>query len=97
MKWGGIFTWGRMVLHIIRWGTWLGACAYYNDHWDEVAAVVNTFHGGDAQSIVNAQELIRSDEVLKQVKFVGETYRFIVSIIKNLQTSGLSVEQQGGN
>lgn len=86
-----------MVLHMLRWGTWLGACSWYNDHWDEVAAVVNTFDGEDAQAIVNAQELIKSDEVNKQVKFVADNYRFIVTIIKNLQTSGLSVEQQGGN
>ena len=86
-----------MVLQIIRWGTWLRACSWYNDHWDEVAAVVNTFDGEDAQAIVNAQELIRNHEVHKQVKFIANTYSFIVTIIKNLQTSGLSVEQQGGN
>ena len=87
----------RMVLQIIRWGTWLGACSWYNAHWDEVAAVVETFDPEDAVAIVNAQELIRSEKVQREVKFIADTYSFIVTIIKNLQTSGLSVEQQGGN
>ena len=87
----------RMVLQMIRWGTWLGACSWYNDHWSEVAAVVETFDPEDAVAIVNAQELIRSDKVHREVKFIADTYSFIVTIIKNLQTSGLSVEQQGGN
>ena len=74
----------------------IDACCYYNDHQDVVRDIVLDFDPEDAVVVRNAQELIVDENVLQEIAYIANNYRFIIFIIKNLQTAGLSVEQ-GGN
>ena len=77
------------------WGTWIQACLYYHEHMDVVRDVVLGFNPDDAVCVGDAQALVVDEEVLKEVAYIAENYKFICSTIKNLETRGLSIEQQG--
>ena len=82
--------------HFDRWGTWIAACCWYNDNIDVLRPIVLDFNPDDAVAVRDAQALIVDENVLREIAYIADNYRFIIYTIKNLQTAGLSVEQ-GGN
>lgn len=73
---------------ITRWGTWLDAATYYAENFEVVEKVVSELNPEDAQSIEEAQEVLRSKNIRGDLAFIKSNLACISSTILKLEAKG---------
>lgn len=80
----------------IRWGTWLDAAYFYNQHFYVVKNfIVSNLEDEDSEACDNLIKIMRTNQVkLKKELWEIEKYRYITEGIKFFQSDDLTSEQQ---
>jgi hypothetical protein len=75
-----------------RWGTWIQAAKFYNEHLDVVKSIVATFHVESAVAVRESQTAFSVPKIACSMSYVHSNFVWIPDI-KNLETTGLSLEE----
>ena len=77
-----------------RWGTWLVAAIYHDTNYEAVCNVIKDLDPEDADSIQQAQELMKDPAVKEEMAFIAKHLTFFIYTIKNLEEQGLTLAEQ---
>lgn len=77
---------------VTRWGTWLQACEYYADHYEEVKSVIVGLDEADAESIKKAKISFASTDVHRHLAFIKANFMCVAKGIIVLETKGLDLK-----
>lgn len=78
---------------ITRWGSWLNAAIYYANNFELVSRVLNSFAPEEAQSIEDAQNILRSRNIKENLIFIKSNFSCIPTVLKTLEEQGLSLTE----
>ena len=70
---------------ITRWGTWISAVSYSNDHIDSIQPLIGAFDPNDAASTGDAIEMFSSPALRPQIAAVHANYGVIPGMITELR------------
>lgn len=76
-----------------RWGTWINAACYYEDHFESVVNVISMLKPEDASSIKDLQELIKDSSLKRDILSINPQYGFLSDLITKLQTQDLAMTE----
>jgi hypothetical protein len=80
-------------LVLTRWGTWIQAVNFYNEHFDVVKSVVATFHAESAVAVRKPQTAFSEPKIACSMAYVHSNFCRIPDSIKKLETTGLSLQE----
>jgi hypothetical protein len=81
---------------LTRWGTWIQAVSFYNEHFDVVKSVVATFHAESAVAVREYLTAFSEPEIACCIAYVRSNFGWIPDSIKKLETTGLSLQESMG-
>ena len=70
---------------VTRWGTWIVAVLWFSEHIDVFEAFVNTLNPDDAQSIEDAQEVLKVPNLRDDLHFVASHLGFLPPLMKQIE------------
>lgn len=73
---------------LTRWGTWIEAAIFYQENFDCIKNVIDSFDGDSADCIKKAQAAFKSSTVQNNLIYVVTHFKIIVTTIKDLETKG---------
>lgn len=75
---------------ITRWGTWLRAASYYNDHYNEVKAVIDALQP-DSENVRNVQRYFQRLGNRQDFITIHTNYSILADSIVQLEAQGLDL------
>jgi hypothetical protein len=81
---------------LTRWGTWIQAVDFYNEHFNVVKSVVATFHTESSVAVRESQTAVSEPEIACSMAYVRSNFGWIPESIKKLETTGLSLQESMG-
>ena len=76
---------------ITRWGTWLNAVLWYNEHIDIFEVVVNSLNPDDAQSIEDCQEVLRAPNLRNEIRFISARLGFLPPLMREMEETDVGL------
>jgi hypothetical protein len=78
---------------LTRWGTWIQAVNYYNEHFDVVKSVVAKFHAESDVTLRYYRAAFSEPKTACSMAYFRSNFGWIPGSIKNLETTGLSLQE----
>lgn len=78
---------------VTRWSTWIEAVLFYNQHFESVRDVVNSFDNSEAMAVRQSQEAFNDSNIRKTIAIISTHFSHIPANIKQLETRGLALTE----
>lgn len=78
---------------VTRWGTWLEAVVFYNQHFDAIKGVLNDFDSADGTIVRQCKEAFEDSSIKKSIAMITAHFSHIPESIKMLETRGLTLNE----
>lgn len=73
---------------LTRWGTWIQAVHFYNEHFQKIKPVVDSFPSESAVSVGIAQKLFKDSKEACDIAYIDSNFGWLAESIKKLETVG---------
>lgn len=78
---------------VTRWGTWIEAVLFYNEHFEAIKGVVNDFDSAEAMAVRQSKEAFNDSDIKKNIALISTHFSHIPAGIKKLETRGLALTE----
>ncbi|XP_077528186.1 uncharacterized protein LOC144139806 [Haemaphysalis longicornis] len=78
---------------VTRWGTWLTAVEYYNQHLNGVKAVVSSFAEDESVAVRRAQKVLHDVTLACDLAYLCAHFTFLATTIQKLESSGTTLTE----
>lgn len=78
---------------VTRWGTWIEAVLFYNEHFEAIQGVVNDFDSAESRAICESQTAFNDSTIKKNIAVICTNFSHIPESIKKLETHGLALNE----
>jgi hypothetical protein len=76
-----------------RWGTWIEAGNFYNEHFETAKSIVAQFPSESALSMCEPQSAFRDPKVAYSVVYIRSNFGWLPESIKRLETQGFALQE----
>lgn len=74
---------------VTRWGTWVEAVLFYNEHFEAIKGIVNDFESAESLAVYECKEAFNDYNIKKHIAVITTHFSHIPASIKKLETQGL--------
>jgi hypothetical protein len=78
---------------VTRWGTWLNAAIYYAENLSFIERVVESLDKEDSVAIAEAQEVLASNTIRREVAYICANFKSIPSSIEKLESKNINLTE----
>lgn len=78
---------------VTRWGTWIEAAIFYNEHFNAIKGVIDDFNSAEALAVCQCKEAFDDASIKKNLALISTHFAYIPANIKTLETQGLPLNE----
>ena len=76
---------------VTRWGTWLEAAFFYEEHFEEIKSLITELTDSTSAALEECKRLVQLPNLPQNLAYISLNFKFIVEDIKKLEKQNLTL------